>query len=329
VASLKNVTKLEILRGNMFSCDTIPGNDEFREDYICGSEDLNEALYVFGVAFLVVGGFGIAVAIALVSSGVVDAADSRLVKWRQYFTSPSEAYSPGITQQRTESLVRKLRKAMMLFLQLLLLMLLAVSPVYSARGSDPVHSTHASTYAWFWSLAYMRGVLPSALIALAWCLLITLCYYHMIAASFPGTHHSDDEGDAQVKCRNDNFELPGENGIPSIAEIARLPSYSYPRKIVSMLVNAAVAVTINALYIYSMQQPLSGLVHFSIQFSLALFRMLYNFWVLPVLTRSYSDPIASVLMRLRLLTVNNLVIPCVVTAFTSPECFQVKRMRTA
>ena len=54
VCKLENVSDLNILRGNIFSCDSIPENDEYVNDYICGSEDLNESLYVFGPALTVI-----------------------------------------------------------------------------------------------------------------------------------------------------------------------------------------------------------------------------------------------------------------------------------
>ena len=34
--TLRDVPDLDILRGNLFSCDTIPGNDEFSHGYNCG-----------------------------------------------------------------------------------------------------------------------------------------------------------------------------------------------------------------------------------------------------------------------------------------------------
>jgi hypothetical protein len=50
----------------------------------------------------------------------------------------------------------------------------------------------------------------------------------------------------------------------------------------------------------------------------------YAYGMFPLLSGPILDPIANISYRLRLLTVNNLVIPCLVTAFRSPACFQVQ-----
>lgn len=52
---------VSILRGNMFSCGSVPGNDDFEEDYVCGSRNLNEALIVMSC---VVGVFGFVLAVS-------------------------------------------------------------------------------------------------------------------------------------------------------------------------------------------------------------------------------------------------------------------------
>ena len=36
---------LSILQGNLFSCNSIPQNDEFSRDYVCGSQNLNDSLF--------------------------------------------------------------------------------------------------------------------------------------------------------------------------------------------------------------------------------------------------------------------------------------------
>jgi hypothetical protein len=49
---------LTILRGNMFSCISVPDNDDYSRDYVCGSRNLNDSLVVFvtilAIAVLVV-----------------------------------------------------------------------------------------------------------------------------------------------------------------------------------------------------------------------------------------------------------------------------------
>jgi hypothetical protein len=53
---------LSILRGNMFSCNSVPENDEYSRDYVCGSRNLNDSLLVF------VSVFNIAVLVVLLAA---------------------------------------------------------------------------------------------------------------------------------------------------------------------------------------------------------------------------------------------------------------------
>lgn len=38
-------SELNVLRGNLFSCEYIPSEDVYSDDYSCGSEDLEQSLY--------------------------------------------------------------------------------------------------------------------------------------------------------------------------------------------------------------------------------------------------------------------------------------------
>jgi hypothetical protein len=88
--------------------------------------------------------------------------------------------------------------------------------------------------------------------------------------------------------------------------------------------NACVTVAVNVMYIYSTQLALGAAVHFGIQLSLSIFRLLYVVVAFPLLSRSIrSSAVENIRFRFMLLTINNLLIPCVVTALTSDSCFQV------
>ena len=92
---------------------------------------------------------------------------------------------------------------------------------------------------------------------------------------------------------------------------------------VAFIANACVTITVNALYIYSTQQALDPSLHFVLQLSLSIFRLLYTAIALPILSRRIRSLVYNVRFRFILLTINNLLIPCIVTALTSDACFQV------
>jgi hypothetical protein len=91
-----------------------------------------------------------------------------------------------------------------------------------------------------------------------------------------------------------------------------------------IVVNATVTAAVNIYYIHSTQQPLSAGLRFCVQLGLAVFRLVYAYCVLPLLPISRDEPLVNIVFQFRLTIVNNFIIPCVVTAFTSPSCFQVR-----
>ena len=46
-SDIKSIESLSVLRGNLFDCENIPPEDEYSDQYTCGSEDLDISLYIF------------------------------------------------------------------------------------------------------------------------------------------------------------------------------------------------------------------------------------------------------------------------------------------
>ena len=208
-------------------------------------------------------------------------------------------------------------------------MLASGVPIYIVRGGDGNHaySTHSNTYAWVWTLAYTRGVVPSALILIVWAVVIGVCFYRIILTPLL-TQQKAADSEFIIQSSSPNSVCDGliigstSDERKSNTGVAGLKTHSW--LVTAFLVNAAVAITVNVLYINSTQQPLPALLHFGIQLSLAVFRLVYSYCVFPLLSEIITDPISNIGFRLRLLIVNNLVVPCIATAFASPSCFQVR-----
>jgi hypothetical protein len=56
---------------------------------------------------------------------------------------------------------------------------------------------------------------------------------------------------------------------------------------------------------------------------MALFNLAWNMAIVPVLARPMQSSEKVVWTELGLLIFNNILLPCIVTALTSPVCFQV------
>jgi hypothetical protein len=211
----------------------------------------------------------------------------------------------------------KFKRTMVFFVQLLLVVLTIGAPIYIVRGDDDnALSTHINTYAWFWTLAYLRGFVPSSLIMVSWVFTITVCFYRIILV--PLIEEIPAESKPLIspcKSHSSSDEATPNNPLGNAKARGWIVGV--------FLGNAAVAITVNTVYVYFTQQPLSVLIRFGIQLSLAVFRLVYTSCVIPVLSRTIADPVANIGFQLRLLIMNNLVVPCIVTAFASPSCFQV------
>lgn len=310
VSKMENVSDMNVLRGNMFSCDSIPANDEHSSDYICGSENLNESLYVFCSALLAVGSSVLVVWQAArlgaspYSSSSKSFAGERCRQVHRYITSVQRLESAVGALQPVASLCVKLKEARWLFVRLLAVMLLIVAPIYCVRGSDgdALYSTHSETYSWFWTLAYLHGVVPSGLILGSWCVTVATYFYIVLI---------EDSGHL----------FSSSILLSSGVEADHLKVKTWVAG--ALFINGVVTIVVNAVYMYGTQQHLSAFALFGLQLSLAVFRLGYAYLAVPFLSRPVSDLVSNLSFRFLLLIVNNLVIPCLVTAFASPSCFQV------
>jgi hypothetical protein len=327
---LENVTAdLNILRGNMFSCDTIPENDDFVNDYVCGSTDLNESLYVF---LSVLSMTGLIVLVILLYPAV---ASSRFVDSLFHFACISRLHTymakvkddTDVKLQPIVSFCAKLHYIRWLFVQLFVIVLIIGAPIYIGRGVDDNRSfsSHTDTYSWFWTLAYMRGIVPSSVILVSWSAIVGVCFYGIMLTPLTEENSPADNQSCSSNCKKDDevCEICLEGSDESVHNGVVDGFKTHAWIAAGLLFNAAVTITVNVLYIYSTEQPLSAVFRFGMQLNLALFRMAYSYIVCPFLSRAITDPVANIRFWLRLLIVNNLVIPCIVTAFASPACFQV------
>ena len=206
--------------------------------------------------------------------------------------------------------------------QLLIVMLLGSVALYllKALDSDEVYTTHSQTYGWFWTLAYMRGVVPASSFLLLWAGTISVCFYRIIMCSKRNSVPHESETNPEVRHENATAATAATTTISN--EGVSFRTHVLPIG-TAFIVNACITIAVNTLYIYSTQQALGDSLHFGIQLSLSIFRLLYIAFAFPLLSQSIHNAAMKVRFRFVLLTINNLLIPCVVTALTTDACFQV------
>lgn len=155
----------------------------------------------------------------------------------------------------------------------------------------------------------MLGAIGKCMLLMLWAVAISACFY-------------------LIGVRPDTLPEEAEPKNPAGADVAsgvEVMSFSHRVALIgtAFFFNACITIAVNTLYIYSTQQALGSTIHFCIQFSLSIFRLLYTAVAFPLLSRPIRNAVDNVRFRFVLLSINNLLIPCMVTLLTSDACFQV------
>jgi hypothetical protein len=325
---------LSVLRGNLFSCNSIPETDKYADDYVCGSRFLNYSMFMFvsamGMVFMVV----ILVYWAQWSGPKHTRSRYLSILYETGFllwtyatflsVTPSgpvgERY--GSKLRNVYGLCKSFVIVMRFAVQLLVIVLTGSAVLYLVKlfDSSDEYTTHSHTYAWFWTLAYMHGVVPASLLLLIWTVAISACVYRLY-------FRLHDKG-CNLKSGILADHIPQSetsSGNKSSADLTATSFIAGDMSVVlAFLFNVCVTVTVNALYIISAQHDLGASIRFFLQLSLSIFRILYSAIALPLFSRSIPSAADNVHFRFLLLTINNLLIPCLVAALTSDACFQVQ-----
>ena len=203
--------------------------------------------------------------------------------------------------------------------QLLVVVLAGSFVLYLMKALDlsETYATHSNTYTWFWTLAYMRGVVPAGLLLMMWTVATVACFYRVVV--LPSRTQLRLAGVALNKHGTVTSSL-----MPAKEERGGRFRYHVLPSTAAFVANACITITVNALYIFSTQQALRPLLHFVLQLSLSIFRLLYSAIALPILSGHIRSRVDVVRFRFLLVMFNNLLIPCLVTALTSDSCFQVR-----
>ena len=319
--------ELNALRGNLFSCHYIPDEDVYSEDYSCGSENLEFSLIScivsLGVSMLIAAVLFVVVREEIIQSPFA----SNLVHLfnnRQLYISHLE------TLAKDSSLFERVRRICFfsqelgvvskIFLVLLCVNAVTCVPIYGVKFSefgvhDNLYTTHSFQYYWTLSIAYLRGNVPAVLVMFMWTCVISVVVLFLVKDGplrrFVTTSHTHSRGKISISSKE-----ASDTATPSTLQSSLTYSSIF-------LFNIIVTGSVNGLYIYYSEQALTPAVHLSIQIAVAVFKVGWNMAIVPVLAKPLKTPGKIVGIELVILVFNNIVIPSIVTGFTSPACFQV------
>jgi hypothetical protein len=187
-------------------------------------------------------------------------------------------------------------------------------PVYMLKQSDAESTsergetqyvTHTHMYNWLWTMAFVSGTTPAIILLVAG--FVCLSYFNFIMNRLGG----------------------GEKTSPLLSVSKAIEfdekAYSFRRLLAAVfLINIIVVGTVNGLYVWSTLLDLASDIRLWIQLSFALFSFLWGATLRRGLPTHIKESRYGVWLFICLNVINNVMIPCVVTALSTPSCYQVR-----
>ncbi len=334
--ALQNRQVISILGSNVFSCrldnSDLPSKDSGVDRYHCGSDNINTPYYVWlGLATLACVTLGLVLYTHRVSYfnaylTYFSAETAQLYwKWYNFHKSMQTRYSDNYPLTQYLKAITLHEFLLRITLYCTCFILCALLPLYVIVSA--YYGTLTHQYAWAVSAAYISGVVPMALMFLFLMILVVIIAYmcssklNNSVTGVPSSMFEHVPGSANdTSSLADRYCMSAQNGLV----------YS-----VFILVNIALVVGVNVAYVYVAIYRSKSLLVLA-QVLLSLFKLVWNNILSAMLLQYASSYFAegyverdnSVALETRFTTLlvfvalfNNVVIPCLVVAVVSPNCF--------
>jgi hypothetical protein len=350
---VNSYANLTMLTSNLFSCaldkSDLPTADEDRLNYQCGSDYLNLPYYVW---------LALAVVLVTVVSSVWCGEKRRVsnthcvpATWRQLLqsavacirvgstgTGESSSDCPGV-HAAYHAVLQDFNKLAVVAALCAVFTVLVLLPLYAGLSSQ--YSTVTHKYAWIVSAAYLSGVPPgvTVLVALLVVVLAFLCMWHHVSYRAGLVHTKGSQrttsglncADQQLSDKQPTSGTPvvhaadGHVAATTLSFATRTAVY-----VTYVAVNFAVVAGVNTAYVYvALNQR--GAAFIAAQILLSLFKLLWNKFGGVYLVRYVTSQMTVYddtafgrgfeLLKVFVALCNNIAIPCLVVAITSPDCF--------
>jgi Leucine-rich repeat (LRR) protein len=320
---------INFLNGNIFGCQSLPEDDVDYQNYLCASAELDNALTIFGgligfilvvvLLFLLLKCVMVPTFQSLQSSSffvfLLETSQS-LHKYYHYFDSKELLLEDGFLNTTTgnnklsqvQAFSDSFRHMKYTVIVVMMVGFVACLPIYVLKGLDSQeYRTHSHLYRWMWTTAFIKGVLPATLLLAAW--VLSACVL-IVMVEIMATHQSQ----SHLLMRKSTID---ENNYNELERSQKLLTVT-----AMILANIALVGVVNGLFIYSTLQDLPESLHFWIEISVSIFKIIWNSWILPFLVRTFQKEKSPRLLAM-LTLFNTIFIPCIAATFTSTSCFQV------
>jgi hypothetical protein len=319
----------------MFSCDTLPADDEDVDMYSCGSEELDTALF-FWCIMVVILCVSIFLAVYLAwhnwtsSSDTLFRADfkEKSVLRRIEMLARNHNFYAGYLQTLEGSsgaLLRLFRfnKEVCVVTRYLCglavvcivttLPLIVLKIIHHGRADGGAVMTHSHLYTWLPSLAYLTGEQTAVWIVTAWVFVIVA--FSVIVLKLQQQALSE-EKQIRDNASSDVFR-------PYVAQTNRILEGKAVRMLGVLAVNFFIVGTVNYVYIRLLSgNTLTPFMILLLQISLAVFKVGYSVFCVPLLCMSIKDRMKSIWLRMRIYLLNSIIIPILISMRSSPKCIE-------
>jgi Leucine-rich repeat (LRR) protein len=357
----KGGRKINILTGNMFSCQYLPSKDPSFGQYTCGSSALNYSCYaliaLIGTYLGVLGLFYWLWKTPDDGPGTGSESEHASIaaymkKWGHDTSSNISLYC-GFLNYRWKSKMPNvwhfndtLSKIVRGSSIIVTLGFVCCLPVYALQvaeyGSDDgKYTTHKHSYWWVMSAMNTKGVLPALVFLFAWfcCMCVLIVDYGCRVLNQHARYHDNKDPQQQQRQRQQgatnteplNVKIKlwrkseinhGGHDEEDIYVYIVLDWATYI--ICLAIVNSVVVIGANGLFLYCVRLHLSVTRQRLVELCFALFVNVWNLGLVPgFVFKPGVDMRHRVMIKTFISLFNSVVVPCFVTTLSDPDCFRV------
>lgn len=382
---MKIYSTLDILSGNLFSCENLPKNDENYEYYVCGSSEYTQSMMLIGgliglfiLLFLL---YLLSVAVFMTisltqkdetsTSSLTYVFARRIGMWmsklfefyfkiinrlRQYFTLCLDKNLLQIKNKEIDNIYflinnicRSLVEVDKLFLMTTTVMIMSSIPLYMMKNANnQSYVTHSHQYQWYFTIAYLSGILPGLLVLIICFISLWTFYLSLMYLKRRFTLHPSNKNNHEIKKNHDIEDQEFSSSLAVQDNSSAMTNQTNPTTsmnthpsssrmslkfttrgwiflcLISFL-NIGVVGTVNGLYVWSTLKNLSSLERLSIRLGVSLFGMLWKVIMRSILSTEVKTSLSGIWLLSLFGVINGVIIPCLATTFTSPSCYQASR----
>ena len=291
-ASLHDAQHINLLQGNLFSCDfnqkNLPSHDPHKSSYSCGSDSLEISFYVYlGLISLLLVSF---VVLLLLRNEAAIEMLHNILNYTLYYDEES-GFDLAMSRVR------------MLSLMLSVVILILLLPIYGMLGL--YYGTHQYRYAWSVSVAYISGVSPAVILVTFWSFF--LLFYYIVMLQNP---------------------LGAVERTVSSSKLYIQSSAKWMTYCLLVAINFAVTLVINGVYVNSALY-MSTAESIWVQTAVGCMKSLWNIIYVENVSKMHrlcvstieEDELHDTLSVAMIVIINNIAIPCLAEAVADSNCF--------